>query len=129
MGVPFLHEQLCPAAHFERCAGNGMQIVLYVPPSSVPWIPFDIAAPPMPCYPDFAKVQPVEVSVSRGEMMYLPAMWYHRVGQRGITVAVNYWHDMQFGHAYVQHQFLRDVVGLEDSEEDFMDYGSDSNGY
>jgi hypothetical protein len=31
---------------------------------------------------------------------------YHRVAQRGLTVAVNYWHDMAFDHKYVYHNFL-----------------------
>jgi hypothetical protein len=31
---------------------------------------------------------------------------YHRVAQKGLTVAVNYWHDMAFDHKYVYHNFL-----------------------
>jgi jumonji domain-containing protein 7 len=33
------------------------------------------------------------VRVGPGEMLYLPANWYHRVTQSAVTVAVNYWHD------------------------------------
>mmetsp|Transcript_41898 Transcript_41898/g.97016 ORF Transcript_41898/g.97016 Transcript_41898/m.97016 type:complete len:120 (+) Transcript_41898:139-498(+) len=84
----------------------------------VPWVPLDVARPDLERFPDFARAGVVEVSVRRGEMLYLPAMWYHQVEQRGLTVAVNYWHDMQFGHAYIQHQFLRDVVGLNSEEEE-----------
>jgi hypothetical protein len=31
---------------------------------------------------------------------------YHRVAQKRLTVAVNYWHDMAFDHKYVYHNFL-----------------------
>lgn len=34
---------------------------------------------------------------------------YHSVAQRGITIAVNYWHDMQFGHMFVMSKFIRSL--------------------
>lgn len=120
--VPFLHEQRCPPAHFERRApaeGTRERLVTVLdqePADDVPWVPLDVARPDLRRYPDFARASAVQVRVRRGELLYLPAMWYHQVSQRGVTVAVNYWHDMQFGHAYVHHQFLRDVAGLNDPE-------------
>lgn len=33
------------------------------------------------------------VRVRGGEMLYLPANWFHRVAQSEPTIAVNYWHD------------------------------------
>lgn len=44
------------------------------------------------------------------DILYLPSLWYHRVSQRGITVAVNYWHDMQFDHKYVHYRFLQTLA-------------------
>lgn len=40
----------------------------------------------------------------------MPALWYHRVAQKGITIAVNYWHDMQFDHKYVYYRFLQTLA-------------------
>lgn len=40
----------------------------------------------------------------------MPALWYHRVSQKGVTVAVNYWHDMQFDHKYVYYRFLQGLA-------------------
>lgn len=40
----------------------------------------------------------------------MPALWYHRVSQKGLTVAVNYWHDMQFDHKYVYYRFLQGLA-------------------
>lgn len=125
--VPFLQEQRCPAARFRRrsaekgatadAGASGEQhfeVVLDGDAAEVPWVPVDVAAPDLRRFPGFAQAAKLvrEVRVGAGEMLYLPAMWYHRVAQRGLTIAVNYWHDMPFGHAFVHHHFLRDVVGL-----------------
>lgn len=118
--VPFLHEQRCPPGHFERREGGGFHAVPDPPEEAgdmeVPWIPLDVSKPDYKKFPKFARATAVEVRVRRGEMLYLPAMWYHHVAQRGVTVAVNYWHDMPYGHAYIHHQFLRDVLSLNDDE-------------
>lgn len=48
--------------------------------------------------------------LSPQDILYLPALWYHRVSQKGVTVAVNYWHDMQFDHKYVYYRFLQSLA-------------------
>ena len=44
------------------------------------------------------------------DVLYLPALWYHRVAQKDVTIAVNYWHDMQFDHKYVYYRFLQTLA-------------------
>eukprot|EP00927_Polykrikos_kofoidii_P057078 TRINITY_DN51186_c0_g1_i1.p1 TRINITY_DN51186_c0_g1~~TRINITY_DN51186_c0_g1_i1.p1 ORF type:complete len:511 (-),score=62.70 TRINITY_DN51186_c0_g1_i1:23-1498(-) len=113
--VPFLHECLCQSGEFARAEDGSLKAEmdpLDVP--RVPWIPFDVASPDFERFPNAALAPSVEVRVGPGEMLYLPAMWYHRVGQKGLTVGVNYWHDMSFGAAYCHQSFLRDVNGLTD---------------
>eukprot|EP00887_Chlorella_sp_A99_P000675 scaffold5.g675.t1 len=43
---------------------------------------------------------PLRVTVRAGEVLYLPAMWWHQVEQEedegGLVLAVNFWHDMRF---------------------------------
>ncbi len=53
---------------------------------------------------------PVIVDVRAGEILYLPAMWFHQVEQHGCTIAVNYWHDMHFGGNFVLLSFLRNLT-------------------
>ncbi|KAG8468276.1 hypothetical protein KFE25_013359 [Diacronema lutheri] len=55
----------------------------------VPWIGLD------PTVPDQLPEQSaaVTVRVRAGEMLFLPANWYHRVTQSELTIAVNFWHD------------------------------------
>lgn len=64
-------------------------------------------------YSRFAK--PLHVTLEEGDMMYLPAMWYHKVAQstggEDFSCAVNYWYDMDFsGTFWIQNGFLRDMV-------------------
>jgi len=57
--------------------------------SFVEWIGIDPAEPEQ--LPALSGA--VTVRVGAGEMLYLPANWFHRVTQSAQTVAVNYWHD------------------------------------
>jgi len=47
-------------------------------------------------YPLLEYAHPIRVCVEAGDMLYLPALWYHKVTQSCETVAVNYWYDMRF---------------------------------
>lgn len=49
----------------------------------------------------------IDVVVRAGETLYLPAMWLHRVSQRGLTVAVNSWYDMEFGDRFAYAEYAR----------------------
>jgi peptidyl-lysine (3S)-dioxygenase / protease len=58
--------------------------------------------------------RPMRVRLDEGDMLYLPALWYHSVSQTsnpdkgGINVSVNYWYDMDFdGHLWSSSQFIR----------------------
>ena len=58
--------------------------------------------------------------VGAGDLLYLPAMWYHRVAQpngdsEGKTVAVNFWYDMKFDSPVVHMQRLvKKLAGMSD---------------
>merc|ERR1712146_100888 len=61
-------------------------------------------------YPKFlTHANPITVSVKAGEVLYLPSLWYHRVTQTEVTIAVNFWHDMKFGYNYVYYNFLDQI--------------------
>eukprot|EP00938_MAST-03A_sp_MAST-3A-sp1_P002057 g2057.t1 len=55
--------------------------------SSTSWIPVDPKRPDLKRFPLYAYASPVECIVRPGEMLYLPAMWYHRVAQKDFTIA------------------------------------------
>lgn len=61
---------------------------------------------------------PLRVSLDEGDLLYLPAMWYHKVsqssGKEGFACAVNYWYDMEFsGSFWTANNFMRDVSNVE----------------
>jgi jumonji domain-containing protein 7 len=59
-------------------------------------------------YPCFSHATALVVSVHAGEVLYLPALWYHRVTQTQMTIAVNYWYDMDFDFRFVFYEAIRD---------------------
>jgi peptidyl-lysine (3S)-dioxygenase / protease len=55
---------------------------------------------------------PLHVNVCAGEMLYLPAMWLHRVSQTRLTVAVNYWYEQRFDFRFVFNESVRAFRGI-----------------
>jgi jumonji domain-containing protein 7 len=47
-------------------------------------------------FPLLKHVQLLQVHVQAGDMLYLPALWFHCVTQTCETVGCNYWYDMHF---------------------------------
>lgn len=117
-----------PAAHYvaeEEDAGGEHQMRLKLeldePQRFVPWSSVD----PCPASPEEMAAQassfplyfdgpaPIRCTVRAGEMLYLPSMWFHHVSQspgpNGLTIAVNYWYDMQFDIKYAYFNFLRSL--------------------
>lgn len=60
---------------------------------------------------------PVKVTLRPGEMLYLPSMWLHQVWQEDLTIAVNYWYDMNFGLNYAWFQFYERLIREQESIE------------
>jgi hypothetical protein len=58
----------------------------------------------------FSEPEPLEVQVNAGDVLYLPAMWYHFVQQDELggeaTIAVNCWVDMDFNGRYAYLQLV-----------------------
>mmetsp|Transcript_1494 Transcript_1494/g.3195 ORF Transcript_1494/g.3195 Transcript_1494/m.3195 type:complete len:481 (+) Transcript_1494:89-1531(+) len=83
----------------------------------VRWIEPDIEQLPGAAdrYPRLNMAHPIRVRVSQGEMLYLPALWYHRVTQSCETVGLNYWYDMRFNSPswcyfnFLQHIQIQDT--------------------
>ncbi|KAI1351751.1 phospholipase A2 [Xylaria sp. FL0043] len=80
----------------------------------VPFATWDPDTPEVHATPYSHLAEPMRVSLEPGDMLYLPAMWYHKVSQScskdGICVAVNYWYDMEFsGPLYSLCSFIRNV--------------------
>ena len=115
--IPFLYEQEFPSGRFCRCSSQQQQQQrsssswTVVPnmdeetstQKKVHWIATDrYFRPNLPQnlltdkYPLLKYTHPVTITVHAGEMLYLPALWFHSVTQSCETVGVNYWYDMKF---------------------------------
>lgn len=54
------------------------------------------------------EARPINITVQAGETLYLPAGWWHYVRQAGLTIALNWWYDMELlGMNWVWMTFLR----------------------
>jgi len=63
------------------------------------------------------------ITVDPGDVLYLPALWYHSVSQRssatGLCIAVNYWYDMDFSAPlYPMFNFVKYLTMLRDGRSD-----------
>ncbi|EXF74588.1 phospholipase A2 [Colletotrichum fioriniae PJ7] len=84
--------------------------------NTVPFATWDPDQPHVNATPYSHLAEPVRVTLEPGDMLYLPAMWYHKVSQfcpedgEGFVLAVNYWYDMEFsGPLYPLSAFVRNV--------------------
>jgi jumonji domain-containing protein 7 len=69
--------------------------------------------------------RPLRVTLDEGDMLYLPALWYHKVSQscndEGICCAVNYWYDLEFsGGFWPMASYVRSVglLSLQEQKKD-----------
>lgn len=77
--------------------------------------------------------QPLRVTLDEGDMLYLPALWYHKVGQscndEGVCCAVNYWYDLDFGGGFwSMANFVRGVGLLSTGKENGGSEGEEAAG-
>ncbi|GAA6063950.1 hypothetical protein JCM10212_004905 [Sporobolomyces blumeae] len=134
-----VHEQQFPHASWTfdpTATGSGSSFTLTPtdPPVSLPWIPIDPLAPDLDKYPRYACARPMTVRLDAGDMLYLPAMWYHHVSQTpdyfagtsnwsgrndkageptGVkaTIAINWWTDVKYDGAFWSStQLVRSLV-------------------
>lgn len=116
-----VNEDLVLPATYVR---QGEGFALAVDPDSplVPLATWDPDEPERNATPLSALARPLRVTLEPGDMLYLPAMWYHKVkqscpdGGEGFVLAINYWYDMDFsGPLYPMTSFLRELGTLKQS--------------
>lgn len=107
-----VNEQVHPAGTFQPSAARGhnyfeslhLHPVLDIPESEVPFAVWDPDQPEKntSTFSDLGK--PIRVTLKQGDMLYLPALWYHKVSQscseEGVCCAVNYWYDMEYSGSF-----------------------------
>ena len=81
----------------------------------VRWLRPDPALPDDGTYPSIPRANPITVRVQAGEVLYLPALWLHRVTQTRLTVSVNFCNEVDLRYVLFSSSKLFD---RDDDEED-----------
>ncbi|KAL0081388.1 jmjC domain-containing protein 7 [Phycomyces blakesleeanus] len=109
-----MHESIYPGAVYEPNSTTGsLELVPIHPPTKTPWIPVDPLSPDYTRFPRFRHAKPLIITVQEGDMLYLPALWFHHVLQNGDqgVIAINYWYDMEYTNSLFPTMGLfRDLV-------------------
>ena len=53
--------------------------------------PVDIDAPDLVAHPDFRKSRALTFTVAPGELLFLPAYWWHHVTSVSVSISLNFW--------------------------------------
>jgi len=119
-----------PSLNSSNNDGKNPSLEIQPQPSTEP-IPVAVWDPESPArhrtqYSQFSR--PLRVTLEAGDMLYLPAQWYHKVSQssgpEGFACAVNYWYDMSFeGSFWASNAFVRDVAAREARRVVYPDLG------
>ncbi|KAL1798364.1 hypothetical protein ACET3X_002401 [Alternaria dauci] len=109
-----------PSSHM--LGKDDMVIKVDEPEEYVPFATWDPDQPATNTTPYSQYSQPLRVTLEEGDMLYLPALWYHKVSQscneEGICCAVNYWYDLDFsGGFWSTANFVRSTGLLSMQEE------------
>jgi len=112
--APCVNEQTVPLARYAQVDGK-LQHEAAHPSQSVPVPTWDPDIPDQRSVPLSKFAQPMYVTLGEGDMMYLPAMWYHKVsqscGKEGFSCSVNYWYDMDFdGQFWATNSLVRNLA-------------------
>ncbi|KAI8659318.1 TRNA wybutosine-synthesizing protein 4 [Fusarium sp. Ph1] len=112
---PCVNEQPLRPATYKR-GDDGLQLVMDSDDEAVPFAIWDPEKPGQNATQFSHLAKPLRVTLNPGDMLYLPAMWYHKVSQscaeedEGFVLAVNYWYDLDFtGPLYPTSTFVRDI--------------------
>ncbi|EMD40707.1 hypothetical protein CERSUDRAFT_103086 [Gelatoporia subvermispora B] len=123
-----LKERVYPHATYMRSPGTNA-LILKPSSSEVPGVRWSSVKDPTVPGSLPPEAHPIHITVNAGETLYLPAGWWHFVRQSEITIALNYWYDMESrGTAWVWLNMLR---GLEPpppgNDEDYVAEQSDKH--
>jgi len=101
-----MKERTYPHAQYTRSSTS--TLALTPSPASTPPVRWSSILDPSDSDQLPPGAHPIHITVKAGESLYLPAGWWHYVRQSDVTIAVNYWYDMESrGSSWVWLNLLR----------------------
>jgi jumonji domain-containing protein 7 len=67
----------------------------------------DVDQPDLEKYPEYTKASALRFVVKPGDLLYLPAFWWHHVRSTGIAISVNFWWPAEMQHYLVAPNAVR----------------------
>jgi jumonji domain-containing protein 7 len=93
--MPCVNEAPIPFARYHPTPANVLEPRMYQDRQPVPVALWDPDRPGIRASRLSDSARPLRISLDEGDMMYLPALWYHKVsqtsGQEGFSCSVNFW--------------------------------------
>ncbi|KAH8999275.1 cupin-like domain-containing protein [Lactarius akahatsu] len=112
-----LKERMFPHATYQRATENS-PLLLKPSPSTTPAVRWSSIQHPERPGSLSEMTHPLIIDVNAGETLYLPAGWWHHVRQTGLSIALNWWYDIEpRGSAWVWLRLLRGVAIVAADEE------------
>jgi hypothetical protein len=72
----------------------------------------DIENPDLIRYPEYRKTQPMECVLEPGELLYLPAYWWHQVRSLDVSISVSFWWPPNFQQILLSPNAVRALPSL-----------------
>ncbi|CAH0556760.1 unnamed protein product [Brassicogethes aeneus] len=107
--LPFVPTQTYQVKRYENVTTNRYEMVNDDSVTDVKWVAIDPLNPDYDKYPEFKKAHLYKFRLNKGDMLYLPSLWFHHLQQSHKCIAVNYWYDMEFDIKYCYYKMLESI--------------------
>lgn len=96
--LPYVPYQSYKVKKYRNVSSEGFEVEDCTDPENIFWICADPLNNDMKdVYPEFySKARRMHVRVEKGDLLYLPSLWFHHVRQSHKCIAVNYWYDIEY---------------------------------
>ena len=118
-------EKVFPSARWTPSEEDPPKLTIKPLDGTTPWLTVDPSSISESDNEDplLRSCKPLVATLLPGEVLYLPALWFHSVSQvtnsDGLCIAVNYWYDMDFSALlYPMFNFIRHSAMIEDGRSD-----------
>lgn len=112
---PFIPYKMCKTAQHRYCNKSKIWKIKQCNDdglNEIPWIDIDPLNPDYDKYPFYRHAHKIQCTVRKGDLFYLPSLWFHHVTQSDNTIAINYWYDMSYDIKYYYFDLLSKLADM-----------------